>query len=106
PGPRLLVFGIMRDKNVDAVAQILFPLFESVIATEPYPPRSVAGADLAAIGREIGVRVEAEPSPARAFERALRSSERSVFVGGSLYLAGAGIEFFDAQRDRRGKQKK
>ncbi len=38
PPPRLLVFGIMSDKDVGSVAETLFPLFESVIATEPFPP--------------------------------------------------------------------
>ena len=39
--PRLLVFGIMSDKDVDAVTGRLFPLFDRIITTEPYPPRSV-----------------------------------------------------------------
>ena len=104
--PRLLVFGIMRDKNVSAVAEILFPLFERVITTEPYAPRCASARELKAIAEVMGVNAEAEPVPSRAFQRALRSSERSIFIGGSLYLAGAAIEFFDAQRDRRRKQKK
>jgi dihydrofolate synthase / folylpolyglutamate synthase len=104
--PRVLVFGIMRDKNVAAVAEILFPLFTTVITTEPYAPRCVSAAELKTIAEEMGVTAEAEPVPSRAFQRALRSSERSIFIGGSLYLAGAAIEFFDAQRDRGSKQKK
>ena len=104
--PRLLVFGIMRDKNIGTVAEILFPLFTTVITTEPYAPRCASAAELKAIARELGVRTEAEPVPARAIQRALRSSERSIFIGGSLYLAGAAIEFFDAQGNRSRKQKK
>ena len=104
--PRLLVFGIMRDKNVDAVARVLFPLFARVITTEPYAPRCVSAAELKAIAQDMGINADAEPVPSRAIQRALRSSERAIFIGGSLYLAGAAIEFFDAQRDRRRKQKK
>src|SRR5207237_302504 len=48
----------------------------------------------------------AEPQPARAFELAMRSPQRSVFIGGSLYLAGAAIEYFDAQRKRSNKKQK
>ena len=97
PQPRLLVFGIMRDKDVHAVVETLFPLFDSVIATEPYPPRSVE-ADV--LGR-LWPGVIAEPDPRRAFDRALGARDQAVFIGGSLYLAGAGIEYFDAKRNRR-----
>ncbi|HEY6137773.1 MAG TPA: folylpolyglutamate synthase/dihydrofolate synthase family protein [Thermoanaerobaculia bacterium] len=93
--PRLLVFGIMGDKDVAAVARTLFPHFARIITTEPYPPRSARAAELAEIARGIGIEAVAEPEPPRAFERALASGNRSIFVGGSLYLAGAAIEYFD-----------
>jgi len=96
PQPRLLVFGIMRDKDVHAVVETLFPLFDSVIATEPYPPRSVEADALA----RLWPGVIAEPDPRRAFDRALGASGQAIFIGGSLYLAGAGIEYFDAKRNR------
>ena len=106
PPPRLLVFGIMRDKAVDTVAKLLFPQFDCVITTEPYPPRSVSAADLAALAGTMQVQSIAEPDPARAFDEALRSPQRSIFIGGSLYLAGAAIHYFDAKRHRaRQKQK-
>jgi dihydrofolate synthase / folylpolyglutamate synthase len=100
PRPRLLVFGIMRDKAIDAVANLLFPMFDCVLTTEPYPPRSAKAADLAAIARSMNIDSKAEPEPTRAFDAAMRSSLRSVFIGGSLYLAGAAIEYFDAKRER------
>lgn len=101
PAPRLLVFGIMSDKDVGDVAAILFPLFESIIATEPYPPRSAPAAQLVAIANEMSIDSVAEPDPARAIERALRSGYRSIVVAGSLYLAGAAIEFLDAHSDQK-----
>jgi dihydrofolate synthase/folylpolyglutamate synthase len=104
--PRLLVFGIMSDKDVPEVAALLFPLFESVITTEPYPPRSAPAAQLAAIARGVSLDSAAEPEPARAIERALQSGYRSIVIAGSLYLAGAAIDFFDAHGDeQRGEQK-
>jgi len=96
--PRLLVFGIMGDKDVERVAATLFPLFESVIATEPFPPRSAQAERLARIARDMGLDAAAEPDPRHAFGRALVSPQRSVFVGGSLYLAGAAIEFLERQK--------
>jgi dihydrofolate synthase / folylpolyglutamate synthase len=98
PRPRLLVFGIMGDKDVDAVTRSFLPLFDSVITTEPYPPRSATAASLADKARALGLEAQAVPEPRDAFARALEMPQRSVFVGGSLYLAGAAIEFLDERR--------
>jgi len=98
--PRVLVFGIMGDKDVADVARTLFPHFALVIATEPYPPRSARAAELAELARGMGIDAVAEPDPRRALDRALASRGQSLFVGGSLYLAGAAIEYLDG-RDRQ-----
>lgn len=92
PRPRLLVFGIMSDKNVHDVVAALFPLFDRVIATEPYPPRSMRADALAELG---GANVTAIAEPENAFAAALEGPEPSMVVAGSLYLAGAAIAFFD-----------
>jgi dihydrofolate synthase / folylpolyglutamate synthase len=102
--PRLLVFGIMGDKDVAAVARTLFPHFARIITTEPYPPRSAHAEELAQIARGMGIETIVEPDPRRAFERALASGSGSIFVGGSLYLAGAAIDYFDRYRDRDRQQ--
>jgi dihydrofolate synthase / folylpolyglutamate synthase len=99
--PRLMVFGIMRDKEIDAVARILFPLFDCVIATEPFPPRSAPAVELAALARLMHIDVAAVPEPACAFDKAMQSPHGTIFIGGSLYLAGAAIEYFDAKRKER-----
>ncbi|MBV8546268.1 MAG: bifunctional folylpolyglutamate synthase/dihydrofolate synthase [Acidobacteria bacterium] len=91
PAPRLLVFGIMSDKNIAEVTSALFPLFDAIIATEPYPPRSEAAARLVSLAPD---RAMAEADPRLAIERALASGYKSVVIAGSLYLAGAAIEFF------------
>lgn len=87
PRPRLLVFGIMGDKDVRPVVGRLFPLFDRVIATEPYPPRSVPAHAFAG--------ATAIPDPEQAFAAALAAEERHIVITGSLYLAGAAIAFFD-----------
>jgi dihydrofolate synthase / folylpolyglutamate synthase len=87
PRPRLLVFGMMSDKDVQPVVDRLFPLFDRVISTEPYPPRSVK-ADAFAGATPI-------PDPGDAFRAALASPECAIVITGSLYLAGAAIAFFD-----------
>jgi dihydrofolate synthase/folylpolyglutamate synthase len=101
PEPRVLVFGIMRDKDVDAVAAALFPLFRRVIVTDPYAARSAPPSKLAAIARRLGIESEVAPRPAKAIERALESDARGVVIAGSLYLAGAAVEYFDAQRQEQ-----
>ncbi len=96
PSPRLLVFGMMADKEVEAVARQLFPLFDRVIATEPYPPRSIATSDIVGMAGALGIPAVAIADPEDALRAALEGPEHSVFVGGSLYLAGAAVAFFDA----------
>ena len=87
PRPRLLVFGIMSDKDVGDVTRVLFPLFDRVIATEPYPPRSMK-----AEAFEGAIPI---PEPDAALRAALDAPERAIVVTGSLYLAGAAVRFFD-----------
>ncbi|HYK00440.1 MAG TPA: folylpolyglutamate synthase/dihydrofolate synthase family protein [Thermoanaerobaculia bacterium] len=87
PRPRLLVFGMMSDKDVQPVVDRLFPLFDRVISTEPYPPRSVPAGNF-----EHATPI---PDPEEAFRAALASPERAIVITGSLYLAGAAITFFD-----------
>ena len=91
PAPRLLVFGIMSDKNIAEVTSALFPLFDAIIATEPYPPRSELASRLVLLAGDRGV---AEPDPWLAIQKALASDYSSIVIAGSLYLAGAAIEFF------------
>jgi dihydrofolate synthase/folylpolyglutamate synthase len=106
PRPRLVVFGIMSDKDVHDVARELFPMFDAAITTEPYPPRSMSAASLAELAHTLGVPAAAEPEPRAALARALASAEPTIVVGGSLYLAGEAIAFLDAQRmqERRDEQ--
>ena len=104
--PRLLVFGMMRDKPIDAVVQLLFPLFDRVIATEPYLPRSASAEEIVERAAAMGIDAKAEPNPERALQSAMRSRHRNIVVGGSLYLAGAAIAYFDKQGERAGKNQK
>jgi len=89
PRPRTLVFGIMSDKDVDAVKALLYPLFDRIITTEPYPPRSVTAEQLGG---------KAVKDPEEAFAAALKAPEDNIVIAGSLYLAGAAVRFFDKIR--------
>lgn len=102
--PRLLVFGIMKDKNIDDVAHIIFPLFDCILTTEPYPPRCASAAELAQVAKTMKVAATPVPDVHEAIAQALRLPQRALLIGGSLYLAGAAIEYFDAQRQQRNDQ--
>jgi dihydrofolate synthase/folylpolyglutamate synthase len=97
PRPRTLVFGIMKDKDIELVVRLLFPLFDRIITTEPYPPRSMEAAHLARLA--AGAVPVADPK--EALRLALRSDARSILVAGSLYLAGAAIELLDREQGER-----
>ena len=81
--PRSLVFGIMRDKDIEAVLGFLAPLFERIYFT------SFKSARVAAPGRlkDACPRGVAVPDPVHALRRALEAGATTV-VAGSFYLVG------------------
>jgi dihydrofolate synthase/folylpolyglutamate synthase len=90
-GRRLIfVFGAMRDKAINEIAEILFPLAERVIATQADNPRSATPEEV----REAAVRAhsEIESAPdvpsALAGARELAGEDGIVVVTGSIYIAG------------------
>jgi folylpolyglutamate synthase/dihydropteroate synthase len=91
----------MQDKDVTGVAALLMPLFDEVITTEPYPPRSENAANLASIAASFNVPARAVPAPRQALRAAIQSNEPVVFVAGSLYLAGEAVAFFDERNEKQ-----
>lgn len=86
----MLVFGCMQDKAFDEMAQILFPLFERVLATPILSLRSASTDELLEASAKVGVRAEAAGDGRQALERALSEApeEGLVVVAGSVYLVG------------------
>jgi dihydrofolate synthase/folylpolyglutamate synthase len=84
-----LVIGVMRDKNVQEIANTLLPHVSTVTATAAPTPRAIPAEDLARHLRAAGARgVTVEPDAARAIERALEQAP-TVCVAGSIFLVGA-----------------
>jgi dihydrofolate synthase/folylpolyglutamate synthase len=82
-----LVFGAMRDKSVQEVTEILFPLARRVILTAPSFARAVRPENM----REHVVHENVEIAPdAAAAVRLARTAPATaaVFITGSLYLVG------------------
>lgn len=83
-----LVYGTMRDKSVEEITEMLFPLAERLILTAPSQPRAVRPEVLQSAVHDRQ-QVEIEPDVSRAMEKAKAApTDAIVFVTGSLYLVG------------------
>jgi len=93
PEPRTLtaVFGCLADKPVNEMAQILFPLFDSVVLTEVDSPRRASLADMSAAAKATGVKVDTAENARDALNQAwaVTPADGLVVVTGSVYLVGA-----------------
>jgi len=100
PEKPTLVFGVMHDKDVDAMLRALIPAVSSIVATaarttRALPPEELArhaariAADLA--GAEPPIPITVDPDPDDAVHRALDRAPL-VCVAGSIFLAGAVLE--------------
>lgn len=85
-----LVFGALRDKAVDEIAGVLFPLAAEVIFTQPRTTRAISVAQLAEITAHHASNFKVIPDPEPALEYALdrAAPHDAIFVAGSLYLVG------------------
>jgi dihydrofolate synthase/folylpolyglutamate synthase len=93
--PLLLLFGMMRDKDVGEAAALLFPHFDSIIATSPDPVRGMPPEELERYARQAGRDFTSIPDPAEAVRSALGRGFHHILICGSLYLAGTAVEVLD-----------
>jgi len=86
----IMIFGALRDKAVDEIAGILFPLASEIIFTQPNTSRSTSAAQLAEITGHHAVNFKIIPDASEAFEAALALTKPSdvICITGSLYLVG------------------
>jgi len=85
-----LVFGALRDKAVDEMAGVLFPLAAEVIFTQPRTTRAISVNRLAEITSHNAAHFTVVPEPEAALEQALHRAapQDAIVVAGSLYLIG------------------
>ena len=81
-----LIFGAMRDKSVDEISGILFPLAEEVIVTAPRQARALAPETMRTVAVHPNLRIAAHIEDALAMVREDASGGDAVFVTGSLFL--------------------
>jgi len=88
--PRVLVFGCMKDKAIDEMAQILFPLFDRVIVAPLASPRSATVDDLLEAAAKTGIPATAAADGEDALRLACSADPGPglVVVAGSVYLVG------------------
>jgi dihydrofolate synthase/folylpolyglutamate synthase len=86
--PRTLVFSCLRDKPLDQLAQILFPLFDRVVFAPIASPRAADMDSLLAAAASTGTPAQAAASVSAALELAQPPAEGLTVVSGSVYLVG------------------
>jgi len=92
-----LVFGVLRDKDVEGMLEALLPEVGRVIVTRPSNTRAAPAEELASRIRELAPALDVEVivSPREAVERATTDSP-FVVVAGSIFLLGDIMQAFSA----------
>jgi dihydrofolate synthase/folylpolyglutamate synthase len=85
-----LVYGAMRDKNVDEIAGLLFACADTVVVTEPRNPRAVSAKLLSEMTSHHARNMLIVSDPSEALESAIKLAkpEDVIYATGSLYLVG------------------
>ncbi len=89
--PLTLVFGAMRDKQLEQIGAILFPVADVLVLTTVDNPRSATAEMLGPIAQRFaGGKILKSDGSATALQMALEHTSREgmICVAGSLYLAG------------------
>ena len=89
PEKRVLLCGMMADKDCGSVMEILAPLFEKIVTVPVRNPRSLSAEALAELARPYCGNVSAASSAETALDEVLNSLSETdaLVVAGSLYLA-------------------
>jgi len=96
--PITIVFGVLRDKAVAEMAEILFPIAERVIATHANNPRAATPREI----RQAAAHVVDEIGEAESVRVALEQAEETagpnglVVVTGSIYIVGEAMRMLGA----------
>lgn len=87
--PKVLVFGCLKDKPLEEMAQVLFPIFDAVFLVQVQSPRATPLAELIVACEKLGVAAVGCHTVEEALQRAAeRAQEGILVVSGSVYLVG------------------
>jgi dihydrofolate synthase/folylpolyglutamate synthase len=92
--PLIFVFGAMRDKAISEIAEILFPMADRVIATQPGNPRAAMPEEIRQAAARTGTEIECVAGVPAAIERARQAAlpDGVIVVTGSIYLVGEAMQ--------------
>jgi dihydrofolate synthase/folylpolyglutamate synthase len=92
--PLIFVFGAMRDKAISEIAEILFPLADRVIATQPGNPRAATPEEIRQAAGRTGTEIECIMAVPAAMERGRQAAlpDGLMVVTGSIYLVGEAMQ--------------
>jgi dihydrofolate synthase / folylpolyglutamate synthase len=88
--PIAMVFGVMRDKAVAEIAEILFPIAEHVIATHADNPRSATPDEIRQAASRVATDIQEANNVSSALEEARHTAGPGglAVVTGSIYIVG------------------
>jgi dihydrofolate synthase / folylpolyglutamate synthase len=97
--PITMVFGVMRDKAVAEIAEILFPIAEHVIATHADNPRSATPDEIRQAASRVATDIQEADNVAFALEKARRTAGPGglAVVTGSIYIVGEAMRSLDVR---------
>jgi dihydrofolate synthase / folylpolyglutamate synthase len=92
--PLIFVFGAMRDKAISEIAEILFPMADRVIATQPGNPRAATPEEIRQAAARTGTEIECIKTVPAALARAREGAlpDGVIVVTGSIYLVGEAMQ--------------
>lgn len=87
---KILVIGMLEDKDIDSVLDLLIPKFNKVITTTPDNPRAIDANKLKEKIERYNIEVTCKPNIKEAVDYALKISNKDdvIISAGSLYMIG------------------
>ena len=86
PTSLTLIFGAMRDKKLDQIAEILFPLADRLVLTTIQNPRSATLETLAPLAKQFALGLVIETTSS---EEAVRTASAQTPAGGLICITGS-----------------
>ena len=81
-----LIYGAMRDKAVEEMAAILFPLADQVLATAPRMARALRPETIRDLTDHPRLRITSDIAAALVIVRREAAPDDAIFIAGSLFL--------------------
>jgi dihydrofolate synthase / folylpolyglutamate synthase len=97
--PLTFIFGVMRDKAIGEMAEILFPLAGRIIATRADNPRSASPEEIRQAAARTSTFIEEAADVAAALKLAKTSAQPHtvVVITGSIYIVGEAMRLLGAR---------